>query len=103
MSAKHVMDVIYTAVLIFNALLYIPQARLLIRKKCSKGTSLFTFIGFSIIQVAAIANGYYYKDPALVFGRVAGFITCSFVVFLIVYYRVRANINKNHQLGHANG
>lgn len=87
MAIKEAIDTTYLILLIGNALLYIPQAKLMYKKKCSIGVSILTFIGFMLAQCFAIANGIYYQDTALIAGKAVSLIASSSVLLLIIYYR----------------
>lgn len=73
----------------FNAALYIPQILILYKKKDPVGVSLFTFVGFSLIQCVAIANGFYYHDMPLFIGKIASLFMSLNTVFLILLYRYK--------------
>jgi uncharacterized protein with PQ loop repeat len=96
---KTTVDVIYTGMLICNALLYIPQARLLFKKKCSRGVSPLAFFGFMFVQVLAIANGFYYQDAALVIGKGVSLVASTSVFWLILYYRFNRQPAKESHVG----
>ncbi len=80
-------NVIFSLCLFFNAILFIPQALRIMREKNAKGVSLFTFIGFNIIQIFTILHGYFAKDYILVIGYMLGFVTCGMVTYLALKYR----------------
>lgn len=73
--------------LIFNALLFIPQAIKLFRLKKSAGVSVVTFLGFNIIQAFTIMHAYLAKDKLLFSGVILAFISCGIVTFLAIIYR----------------
>jgi MtN3 and saliva related transmembrane protein len=72
-----------------NALLFVPQAIALWRKKTDEGISLITFGGFSALQVISIVHGVLEHDRALTLGMGASLITCGTVTLLTVVYRIR--------------
>jgi len=75
--------------LLGNALLFVPQAIAVWRKKTDEGVSLVTFGGFCILQVLGVIHGVYQRDNSLIVGLGASFLTCGTVTFLTVVYRVR--------------
>lgn len=75
--------------LIGNALLFVPQALALWRKKSDEGISLLTFGGFCVLQVLGVIHGFYEHDNPLIIGLGASFLTCGTVVALTVFYRVK--------------
>jgi MtN3 and saliva related transmembrane protein len=75
--------------LVGNALLFVPQAIALWRKKTDEGVSLVTFGGFSVLQVVGIVHGVYEHDWSLILGMTASLLTCGTVTGLTVVYRVR--------------
>jgi MtN3 and saliva related transmembrane protein len=84
---KQFVAVVFGLGLVCNALLFVPQALALWRKKNSEGVSLLTFGGFSVLQ--AIVHGFYQHDLSLILGMAASLITCGTVTFLTIYYRLR--------------
>ena len=84
---KEIVAVIFGLGLIGNALLFVPQAMALWRKKSSEGVSLVTFGGFNILQALGIVHGLYQNDWSLVIGLGASFITCGTVTGLTIFYR----------------
>jgi MtN3 and saliva related transmembrane protein len=85
MIAKFV-HVIFGLSLFFNAAIFIPQAIKILKKKNAKGLSLFTFIGFNIMQLFAVWHGYFVHDYILMSGFFLSFITCGVVTLLILRY-----------------
>jgi len=75
--------------LIGNALLFVPQAIALWRKKTDVGVSLVTFGGFSLLQVVSIIHGLYRHDVAMIIGMGASLLSCGTVTLLTAYYRVQ--------------
>jgi MtN3 and saliva related transmembrane protein len=80
-------ELMFTASMFANAVLFIPQALKVYRTKNASGLSLTTFIGFNIIQIFTILHGYIHKDYPLMFGFILSFIFCGVVTFLIFIYR----------------
>jgi len=81
--------VIFGLGLIGNALLFVPQAVAVWRKKSDEGISLVTFGGFCILQVLGVVHGFYEHDNSLIVGLGASFLTCGTVTFLTIAYRLR--------------
>jgi len=75
--------------LVGNALLFVPQAIALWRKKTDEGVSLITFGGFSVLQVIGVIHGFYEHDSSLIVGLGASFLTCGTVTALTVFYRAK--------------
>lgn len=86
---KELVAVIFGLGLMGNALLFVPQAVAVWRKKTDEGVSLVTFGGFSLLQVVSIAHGLYQHDLALTLGMGASLLTCGTVTALTVFYRVK--------------
>jgi MtN3 and saliva related transmembrane protein len=86
---KQIVAVIFGLGLIGNALLFVPQAIALWRKKTDEGISLLTFGGFSVLQIVGIVHGIYQQDNSLVMGMAASLLTCGTVTALTIVYRVR--------------
>ncbi|HZB87938.1 MAG TPA: hypothetical protein VE291_04705 [Terracidiphilus sp.] len=86
---KEVFDVLFGVGLFGNALLFVPQAIALWRKKTDEGISLITFGGFTVLQIVSIVHGVQRQDNALVFGMSASLLSCGSVTLLTLYYRVR--------------
>jgi MtN3 and saliva related transmembrane protein len=86
---KEMVAVLFGLGLIGNALLFVPQIFALWREKTDEGISLVTFGGFSVLQVVGIVHGLYQRDPSLILGMAASFLTCGTVTGLTVFYRVR--------------
>jgi MtN3 and saliva related transmembrane protein len=72
-----------------NALLFVPQAVAVWRKKTDEGVSLITFGGFSVLQVIGIVHGVYQQDLSLILGMAASLISCGTVTALTIFFRVR--------------
>jgi uncharacterized protein with PQ loop repeat len=75
--------------LIGNALLFVPQALAVWRKKTDEGVSLLTFGGFCVLQVLGVIHGFYEHDNSLIVGLGASFLTCGTVTGLTIFYRMR--------------
>jgi MtN3 and saliva related transmembrane protein len=86
---KEFVAVMFGLGLLCNALLFVPQAIAVWRKKSDEGISLITFGGFSVLQVIGIVHGLYQRDPSLILGMAASLLSCGTVALLTIYYRVR--------------
>ena len=86
---KQIVAVIFGLGLLGNALLFIPQALAVWRKKTDEGISLVTFGGFSVLQILGIVHGFYQQDLSLVIGMAASLCTCGTVTVLTLFYRIR--------------
>jgi MtN3 and saliva related transmembrane protein len=86
---KQIVAVVFGLGLLGNALLFVPQAIAVWRKKTDEGVSLITFGGFSVLQVIGIVHGLYQGDPSLTLGMAASLLTCGTVTVLTIAYRVR--------------
>jgi MtN3 and saliva related transmembrane protein len=86
---RQIVAVIFGIGLFGNALLFVPQAIAVWRKKSDEGVSLLTFGGFSVLQIVGVIHGFYEHDNSLIFGLGASFLTCGTVTALTVYYRIR--------------
>lgn len=89
MDIKQAVAVIFGLGLVGNALLFVPQALAIWRKKTDEGISLVTFGGFCLLQVISVVHGLYQRDPSLVIGMAASFLTCGTATALTVYYRIK--------------
>ena len=86
---KQIVAVIFGLGLLCNALLFVPQALAVWRKKTDEGISLITFGGFSILQAIGIIHGLYQQDLSLTLGMAASLLTCGTVTALTIFYRMR--------------
>jgi MtN3 and saliva related transmembrane protein len=86
---KQIVAVIFGLGLIGNALLFVPQALAVWRKKSDEGISLITFGGFSVLQAIGIVHGLFQHDLSLILGMAASLMTCDSVTFLTLFYRLR--------------
>ena len=84
---EYTVETIFSLALFVNALLFIPQALRIFRKKNSSDVSLMTFLGFLLIQFAIVLHGFIVHDYKLVIGYVISMVTCGIVVALIFIYR----------------
>lgn len=80
-------NTVFSLSLGFNILLFVPQAIKVYKKKQSQELSLFTFLGFNIMQFFTAWHGYLVKDYILMLGFGLSFITCGIVTYLIILYR----------------
>ena len=86
---KEIVAVIFGLGLLCNALLFVPQALAVWRKKTDEGISLVTFGGFSVLQAIGIVHGLYQRDISLTLGMSASLISCGTVTLLTLIYRLR--------------
>jgi MtN3 and saliva related transmembrane protein len=86
---KEIVAVIFGLGLVWNALLFVPQAIAVWRKKSDEGISLITFGGFSVLQVVGIVHGVYQRDWSLILGMAASLLTCGTVTVLTIFYRMK--------------
>src|SRR6201984_3742324 len=82
---KEFVAVVFGLGLVCNALLFVPQAIAVWRKKSDAGISLITFGGFSVLQAIAIVHGVYQRDPSLIIGMAASLLSCGTVTLLTVF------------------
>lgn len=80
-------EIVFSLGLFFNAALFVPQAIAIYRKKSAGELSLFTFVGFNVLQFFTVLHGYITKDYILMVGFLVSFITCGMVTLLIIKYR----------------
>jgi MtN3 and saliva related transmembrane protein len=86
---RQIVAIIFGIGLFGNALLFVPQAIAVWRKKSDEGISLVTFGGFSVLQILGVIHGLYEHDNSLILGLGASFLTCGTVTALTIFYRVR--------------
>jgi MtN3 and saliva related transmembrane protein len=86
---KQFVAIVFGLGLLCNALLFVPQALAVWRKKTDEGISLITFGGFSILQAIGIVHGIYQQDLSLILGMAASLLSCGTVTFLTLFYRMR--------------
>ena len=86
-TIREIIEFIFISSLFVNALLFIPQAIKIFHDKSAKDISLFTFLGFLIIQSAIVLHGVIVKDYLLLVGYLLSMLTCGTVVALIIIYR----------------
>ncbi len=84
---KEVVGFIFGLGLMANAGLFVAQAVKIIRARSSKGVSIFTFAGFSVLQVTGILHGYFQQDWYLLSGMAASLAACGGVTVLSIVYR----------------
>lgn len=84
---SYIVEIGFSISLLVNAILFIPQAKIIYQSKCVKDVSLVTFAGFNMIQLFTIFHGLLIRDYALVLGFFLSFLTCGTVTTLIVYYK----------------
>ena len=84
---KLIVNFIFGAGLIINAILFIPQAIRIYKSKHSGDLSLTTFVGFVLTQLSAILYGYLNHDYILMGGYILAVASCGTVTALIFRYR----------------
>ena len=89
MTIRSLVDFIFSCGLFFNAFLFIPQAISIWRKKSAQGVSLFTFLGFNVMQLFTAWHAWYEKDYLLMLGFLLALISCGSVTCLSFKYRNR--------------
>lgn len=86
---KEIVAWIFGLGLVCNALLFVPQAIAVWRKKTDEGVSLLTFGGFSFLQMIGIVHGLLQHDRAIAIGMATSLLSCGSVTVLTAYYRFR--------------
>jgi len=86
---RQLIAIVFGIGLFGNALLFVPQAIAVWRKKSDEGVSLVTFGGFSVLQVVGVIHGFYEHDNSLILGLGASFLTCGTVTALTIFYRMK--------------
>jgi two-component system, OmpR family, aerobic respiration control sensor histidine kinase ArcB len=84
---KDIAAVVFMAALLFNAILFIPQARKIWKEQTARGVSLLTFLGFLFIQLSVVIHGFIRHDYVLIIGYLLSMVTCGAVVALVIYFR----------------
>jgi MtN3 and saliva related transmembrane protein len=84
---KQIVAFVFGVGLLGNAMLFVPQALAVWRKKNDEGISLITFGGFNVLQAIGIVHGVYQRDLSLIVGLGASLLTCGTVTGLTLYYR----------------
>jgi len=84
---KQIVALVFGLGLLGNAMLFVPQALAVWRKKSDEGISLITFGGFNVLQAIGIVHGVYQHDLSLIVGLGASLLTCGTVTGLTLYYR----------------
>lgn len=79
-------ETVFSLGLLFNIILFIPQAIKICKKKDARELSLITFAGFNVMQFFTAWHGYLVKDYLLMTGFAFSFITCGIVTYLIIKY-----------------
>ncbi|MBY0377516.1 MAG: hypothetical protein K2Q33_03000 [Gammaproteobacteria bacterium] len=75
--------------LFVNAVLFIPQIMRIVASKDAKEVSFITFFGFWLIQLATTLHGFIHGDYVLAYGTLASMLTCGYVIWLIIFYRLK--------------
>lgn len=86
---KQVFEWLFGFGLLCNAVLFLPQAMAVWRKKTDQGISLITFGGFSVLQIIGIVHGVYQHDLSLILGMAASLLSCGTVTVLTLFYRLK--------------
>lgn len=76
----------FSASLLLNAFLFIPQIITIFRQKSAAGVSLVTFLGFNLIQLFTIFHGLLIGDYLLAAGYFLSILTCGLVTYLVIFY-----------------
>ena len=84
---NNTIELIFSAALFFNALLFIPQAIRIFSEKSAKSISLITFVGFLFIQLAILGHAVIVDDHLLMWGYLVSLLTCGSVVLLSIFYK----------------
>ena len=84
---KELIELVFSAALIINALLFIPQIIKILKEKSAQGVSLLTFGGFLLIQLMIVLHGVINHDYLLVVGYLFSMVTCGSVVLLTLIYK----------------
>ena len=75
---REIVTVLFGLGLMGNALLFVPQALAVWRKKSDEGISLMTFGGFCVLQaISVMRTGSIEHDWAMVLGMAASLLTCG--------------------------
>jgi len=87
MDLVSIVNTIFSFGLLFNVLLFIPQALKIYKEKNARELSLLTFAGFNIMQFFTAWHAYLVGDYLLMIGFGLSFITCGAVTCLILKYK----------------
>ncbi|OGT05938.1 MAG: hypothetical protein A2103_02690 [Gammaproteobacteria bacterium GWF2_41_13] len=87
---KELIEFVFSAALIINALLFIPQALRIFKEKSAADVSLLTFGGFLFIQLMIVLHGIINHDYLLIIGYLFSMVTCGAVVILTLMYKKHA-------------
>jgi MtN3 and saliva related transmembrane protein len=86
---KQVFEWLFGLGLLCNAVLFVPQAVAVWRKKTDEGISVVTFGGFSVLQIIGVVHGVYQHDLSLIVGMAASLFSCGTVTVLTLFYRLK--------------
>lgn len=89
---KDIIELVFSIAMIINAMLFIPQAVRIFKRKSAQDISFITFVGFNLIQIAAITHGYIVKDTLLMYGTLLCLTTSGLVTYLTFLYRNRGKL-----------
>jgi MtN3 and saliva related transmembrane protein len=70
-----------------NAMLFLPQAFAIWKKRSAAGISLLSFAGFNVVQFVGVLHGWFERDWPLLAGMLASLLTCGSVTLLTVRFR----------------
>jgi MtN3 and saliva related transmembrane protein len=87
LKAYIIIEFLATVGMVANAVLFIPQIHLLLKKKDSSELSFILFFGFNLIQLTSLLHGWITNDMLLFYGMAMSLISCGIVSILILYYR----------------
>ncbi len=93
-----IIELIFSLALFMNAMLFIPQALRILRKKAAEEISLITFAGFLLMQLAAVFYGVIKHDLILIIGYALSMLTCGIVVVLAMVYNHRNKTNHQNKI-----
>ena len=94
MNIKYIVEISFSVSLFVNAVIFIPQALRILINKDTKNVSFTTFFGFWLIQLVTTLHGFLHQDYLLAYGTLLSMITCGYVIWLLVYYKVKNRHDK---------
>jgi MtN3 and saliva related transmembrane protein len=86
---REVVSWLFGVGLVCNALLFVPQAISIWRRRSAAGISLLSFSGFNLVQFIGVLHGWMERDWSLLLGMLASFLTCGTVTSLTLWLRGR--------------
>jgi cytosine/uracil/thiamine/allantoin permease len=69
--------------------LFVPQAMRMRINRDAKNVSFITFFGFWLIQLVTTLHGFLHRDYLLAYGTLVSMVTCGYVIWLIIYYKLK--------------